>query len=84
MEFAQRLKNLRKARGLTQLDLADAIGLGVLQIRRYEGGSAYPSLNACRYTHRDRRIAAAKEHVYFQWHRAALVNCRRIASTFRF
>ncbi|WP_232457327.1 helix-turn-helix domain-containing protein [Burkholderia ubonensis] len=48
MEFSQRLRNLRKARGLTQLALADAVGIGVLQIRRYEGGSAYPSLNGVR------------------------------------
>ncbi|KVO22942.1 XRE family transcriptional regulator [Burkholderia ubonensis] len=48
MEFSQRLRNLRKARGLTQLALADAVGIGVLQIRRYESGSAYPSLNGVR------------------------------------
>ncbi|WP_124604396.1 hypothetical protein [Burkholderia sp. Bp8963] len=36
----------------------------------FDDVSGYPivrwGLWACRYTHRDRRIAAAKEHVYFQ------------------
>ncbi|WP_080410723.1 helix-turn-helix domain-containing protein [Burkholderia ubonensis] len=48
MEFSERLNVLRKARGLTQQTLADAAGLAVLQIRRYEGGNAHPSLNVIR------------------------------------
>ncbi|KUZ78181.1 XRE family transcriptional regulator [Burkholderia ubonensis] len=48
MEFSQRLRRLRTVRGLTQLDLADAAGVSVLQIRRYEAGSAHPSLNVFR------------------------------------
>ena len=48
MEFSQRLNVLRKSRGLTQQALADAAGLAVLQIRRYEAGNAHPSLNVIR------------------------------------
>ncbi|MBC8724625.1 helix-turn-helix transcriptional regulator [Paraburkholderia sp. 31.1] len=48
MEFPERLTALRKARGLTQLALADAVGLVVLQIRRYEGGTSQPTLDVIR------------------------------------
>lgn len=48
MEFPERLTALRKARGLTQQALADAIGMAVLQIRRYEGGSSQPTLDVIR------------------------------------
>ncbi|MCA3171118.1 MAG: helix-turn-helix transcriptional regulator, partial [Burkholderiales bacterium] len=40
MEFPERLTALRKARGLTQQALANAVNLAVLQIRRYEGGTS--------------------------------------------
>lgn len=48
MEFPERLTALRKARGLTQQALADQVGLAVLQIRRYEGGSSQPTLDVIR------------------------------------
>ena len=48
MDFPERLTALRKARGLTQQALADQVGLAVLQIRRYEGGTSQPALNAIR------------------------------------
>lgn len=48
MEFPERLTALRKARGLTQQALADAIGMAVLQIRRYEGGTSQPTLDVIR------------------------------------
>jgi transcriptional regulator with XRE-family HTH domain len=44
MEFVQRLITLRKERGLTQQSLASAIDLHVNQIKRYEGGTAQPTL----------------------------------------
>ncbi|MGU7773996.1 helix-turn-helix domain-containing protein [Burkholderia sp. MR1-5-21] len=44
MEFSQRLRKLRESRGFTQMDLADAADINALQIRRYEGGTAYPPL----------------------------------------
>lgn len=48
MEFPERLTALRKERGLTQQALADAVGLAVLQIRRYEGGTSQPTLDVIR------------------------------------
>ena len=48
MEFSERLVALRKERGLTQTALADQVGVAVLQIRRYEGGSSQPTLDVIR------------------------------------
>lgn len=48
IEFPERLTALRKARGLTQQALADQVGLAVLQIRRYEGGTSQPTLDVIR------------------------------------
>lgn len=44
MDFPNRLSVLRKARGLTQQALADDIDLHVNQIKRYEAGTAQPTL----------------------------------------
>ena len=46
MNIAARLVALRKDKGLTQQEMADKIGLHVNQVRRYESGSAQPSLEA--------------------------------------
>jgi len=46
VEFAKRLLSLRKARDLTQQELADKAGLHVVQIRRYETNNSQPSLEA--------------------------------------
>jgi transcriptional regulator with XRE-family HTH domain len=46
MHFPARLIQLRKARDLTQQELADAAKIHVNQIRRYEAGSAQPTLEA--------------------------------------
>ena len=48
MEFPERLATLRKERGMTQQALADQVGLAVLQIRRYEGGTSQPTLDVIR------------------------------------
>jgi len=47
-EFPERLAALRKSRGLTQQALADQVGLAVLRIRRYEGGTSQPTLDVIR------------------------------------
>ncbi|WP_339386786.1 helix-turn-helix transcriptional regulator [Vibrio caribbeanicus] len=44
MEFVKRLTALRKQRGLTQQALADDIEFHVNQIKRYEAGTAQPTL----------------------------------------
>nr|WP_232832651.1 helix-turn-helix transcriptional regulator [Photorhabdus sp. CRCIA-P01] len=46
MNFPARLIQLRKAADLTQQALADSASLHVNQIRRYEAGSAQPTLDA--------------------------------------
>ena len=46
MHFPARLIQLRKALGLTQRALAEAAALHVNQIRRYEAGTAQPTLEA--------------------------------------
>lgn len=48
MEFPERLIAIRKKRGLTQQALADSVELTPLQIRRYEGGTSQPTLDAIR------------------------------------
>jgi transcriptional regulator with XRE-family HTH domain len=44
--FRTRLSQLRKAQNLTQQGLADAIGMHVNQVKRYEAGTAQPNLDA--------------------------------------
>ncbi len=46
MSFSQRLITLRRERQLTQQGLADATGIHVQQIKRYEAGSSQPSAEA--------------------------------------
>jgi transcriptional regulator with XRE-family HTH domain len=48
MDFPKRLASLRKKRGLTQQVLADRVGVAILQIKRYEAGTAQPTLDAIR------------------------------------
>lgn len=47
-EFPRRLARLRKERGLTQQALADAAGVHVTQLRRYEAGTSQPTLDVLR------------------------------------
>lgn len=46
MDFPVRLIQLRREQALTQQALADAVGIHVNQIRRYEAGAAQPTLEA--------------------------------------
>jgi transcriptional regulator with XRE-family HTH domain len=48
LEFKDRLVALRKTRGLTQKQLAEKIGIHVIQVRRYEAGNAQPTLDVVR------------------------------------
>lgn len=45
MNIRDRLIDLRRERNLTQQEMADAIGVHVNQIRRYEAGATQPSLD---------------------------------------
>ena len=44
LNFSKRLIQIRKSKGLTQQALADSAQLHISQIRRYEAGSAQPTL----------------------------------------
>jgi len=44
MGFPERVAQLRKQQDLTQQELADRVGVQVLQIRRYESGTSQPTL----------------------------------------
>lgn len=46
MSISRRLSTLRKNKGLTQQSLADAMGLHITQIKRYEAGTSQPSIEA--------------------------------------
>jgi transcriptional regulator with XRE-family HTH domain len=46
MNFPAQLVELRKQQGLSQQRLADAVDLHVNQVRRYEAGTAQPTLDA--------------------------------------
>lgn len=48
MDFAHRLADLRKQRGLTQQALAERAGIHVSNIRRYEAGTNQPTLDVLR------------------------------------
>jgi transcriptional regulator with XRE-family HTH domain len=48
MDFAEALVEARRARSMTQQQLADATGIHVTQLRRYEGGVAEPSVAVLR------------------------------------
>ena len=48
MAFPDRLTALRKQRALTQAALAEAVGIHVTQLRRYEAGTAQPTLDVLR------------------------------------
>jgi transcriptional regulator with XRE-family HTH domain len=46
MNFPKRLVALRKQQSYTQQALADAVGMHVNQIKKYEAGNAQPTLSA--------------------------------------
>lgn len=45
LEFPERLAWLRKEKSLTQKALAEAVGIHVTQLRRYEAGTSQPALD---------------------------------------
>lgn len=48
MDFPEQLSKLRKNKGITQKALADAVGVHITQIQRYENGSTQPTLDIIR------------------------------------
>lgn len=45
MAFANKLTEIRKNKNLTQQELAEKVGVGISQMRRYEKGSSSPTLD---------------------------------------
>lgn len=56
--FPQRLATLRKERSLTQQALADLVGLGITQMKRYEAGASQPTLEVIRKLSQALRVSA--------------------------
>jgi transcriptional regulator with XRE-family HTH domain len=48
LDFPARLAALRREKSLTQQALADAVGVHVTQLRRYEAGTSQPTLDVLR------------------------------------
>lgn len=48
MSFSKRLAAIRKARGLTQQQMSEVIGIHLSQVKRYESGDTQPSLDVLR------------------------------------
>ncbi len=48
MDFPERLATLRKKKGLTQQVLAEAIGIHISQLKRYEAATSQPTLDVLR------------------------------------
>src|ERR1035437_3137117 len=48
VNFSEHLAALRKQKSLTQQQLAERIGVHVVQLRRYEAGSSQPTLDVIR------------------------------------
>ena len=58
MPFAEKLSKLRSQRGLTQQELANLIGVGIAQMRRYEKGNSSPTLEVIKNIARTLGISA--------------------------
>ena len=58
MEFPERLATLRQERHLSQQALADAVGVHVTQMRRYEAGASNPTLDVLRNLAKALRVSA--------------------------
>src|SRR5271166_4114072 len=56
--FPQRLSTLRKERSLTQQALAELVGLGITQMKRYEAGASQPTLDVIRKLSQVLRVSA--------------------------
>lgn len=58
MDFGKQLAALRKARGMTQQALANAVGCHVTMIRRYESNETQPTLEVIRNMARALSVSA--------------------------
>ena len=58
MDFPERLAALRQERHMSQQALADAVGVHVTQMRRYEAGASNPTLDVLRNLAKALRVSA--------------------------
>lgn len=58
MDFPERLAALRQERHMSQQTLANAVGVHVTQMRRYEAGSSHPTLDVLRGLAKTLRVSA--------------------------
>jgi transcriptional regulator with XRE-family HTH domain len=58
MPFAEKLAKLRNERGLTQQEMANLIGVGIAQMRRYEKGKSSPTLEVIKNIARTLGVSA--------------------------
>ncbi len=58
MPFSKKLSKLRTARGLTQQQMAQMIGVGIAQMRRYEKGNSSPTLDVIKNIARTLAVSA--------------------------
>lgn len=56
--FSKRIASLRKERGLTQQAVADQVGVHVTMLRRYEAGTAQPTLDVLKKLAKTLRVSA--------------------------
>lgn len=61
MKFSEHLKNLRKEKNMTQVELSEKIGITSRQIQKYESGAARPRLEQAQKTSYD-----AKKDSFYQ------------------
>ena len=50
MEFGEKLRQLRKSRGLTQEELADALYVSRTAVSKWESGRGYPGIDSLKET----------------------------------
>jgi transcriptional regulator with XRE-family HTH domain len=58
MSFAEKLSKLRNERGLTQQEMANLIGVGIAQMRRYEKGKSSLTLDVIKNIARTLGVSA--------------------------
>ena len=58
IDFPERIAALRRERSLTQQGLADLVGMGITQIKRYEAGASQPTLDVIRNLARVLRVTS--------------------------
>ena len=56
MPFGEKLSSMRKIKGLTQGEMAKMAGVGIAQLRRYEGGKSSPTLEVIKNIAKHLRI----------------------------